>query len=97
MVVLEKICFSQIHLTKELRDKIYNSLAKFAEIHQKTTQVIGGLEQQKGVQNEKITKNQNYNIDFLLIHLRDTLHGLHDNEIWFHKIIRRAKNYSILH
>ncbi|RGB38008.1 hypothetical protein C1646_779952 [Rhizophagus diaphanus] len=33
VIVLERICFSPIVLSKELRDKIYNSLAKFAEIH----------------------------------------------------------------
>ncbi|GBC44883.2 hypothetical protein GLOIN_2v1876500 [Rhizophagus irregularis DAOM 181602=DAOM 197198] len=40
VTVLERICFSPIVLSKELRDKVYNSLAKFAEIHRKTTQVI---------------------------------------------------------
>ncbi|PKC61861.1 hypothetical protein RhiirA1_444238, partial [Rhizophagus irregularis] len=38
VIVLERICFSLIVLSKELRDKVYNSLAKFAEIHRKTTQ-----------------------------------------------------------
>ncbi|PKY58695.1 hypothetical protein RhiirA4_550134, partial [Rhizophagus irregularis] len=38
VTVLERICFSPIVLSKELRDKVYNSLAKFAEIHRKTTQ-----------------------------------------------------------
>ncbi|PKB97559.1 hypothetical protein RhiirA5_432894 [Rhizophagus irregularis] len=37
VTALEQICFSPIVLSKELRDKIYNSLAKFAEIHHKTT------------------------------------------------------------
>ncbi|POG53511.1 hypothetical protein GLOIN_2v1886727, partial [Rhizophagus irregularis DAOM 181602=DAOM 197198] len=36
VTVLERICFSPIVLSKELRDKVYNSLAKFAEIHRKT-------------------------------------------------------------
>ena len=40
VMVLEKICFSPIVLSKELRDDVYNSLAKFAEIHRKTTQII---------------------------------------------------------
>src|ERR1043165_7257747 len=34
----------------------------------------------------------NYNIDFLLIHLRDTLHSLHDDETWFEEILRRVKD-----
>ena len=40
IVVLEQICFSPIVLCKELRDNVYNSLPKFAEIHRKTTQII---------------------------------------------------------
>ncbi|RIA86375.1 hypothetical protein C1645_740892 [Glomus cerebriforme] len=96
VAVLERICFSQICLTKKLRDDIYNSLIKFAEIHQNA---IEGLENnsfkhnfnQQGDDDEKITKNRNYNIDFLLIHLRDTLNGLRDDETWIQKIIRRTK------
>ncbi|RGB34940.1 hypothetical protein C1646_759926 [Rhizophagus diaphanus] len=97
MEVLERICFSPIRLTKDLQDKIYNSLAKFAEIYQKTTKVIEGhnfkinFDQQKDDDCEKVAKKRNYNIDFLLIHLRDTLLSLRDYETWFQKIIRRTK------
>ena len=92
VAVLEQICFSQIVLGKELRDKVYNSLAKFAEFHRETLQVIkGGLDslrpnfnpsnQQKDNQDDQIIiKKHNYNIDFLLVHLRDTLHSLRDDE-----------------
>src|SRR5256886_16712427 len=38
-----------------------------------------------------IIKKRNYNIDFLLIHLRDTLHSLRDDETWFQEILRRIK------
>ncbi|RIA85904.1 hypothetical protein C1645_830133 [Glomus cerebriforme] len=101
--VLERICFSPIVLSKELRDCIYNSLAKFAEIHRKTTQVIEiGVEnnfrsnfnqfnQNNNENNQIIIKKRNYNIDFLLIHLRDTLHSLRDDETWLYEIIRRTK------
>ncbi|PKY47315.1 hypothetical protein RhiirA4_522194 [Rhizophagus irregularis] len=104
MAVLEKICFTQMRLSKDLRDRIYNSLPKFVEIHRKTTQVM-----QEGIDNKYISdfnqfnhrqinndddsiKKRNYNIDFLLIHLRDTLHSLRDDETWFQEIIRRVKN-----
>ncbi|PKY33619.1 hypothetical protein RhiirB3_495675 [Rhizophagus irregularis] len=92
-------------LSKELRDKVYNSLAKFAEIHRKTTQVIeiglgnnfrpnfNQFNQQNNNQDEQIIKKRNYNIDFLLIHLRDTLHSLRDDETWFQEIIRRTKDF----
>ncbi|PKC04558.1 TPR-like protein [Rhizophagus irregularis] len=105
VTVLERICFSPIVLSKELRDKVYNSLSKFAEIHRKTTQVIeigvdnnfksnfNQFNQQNNNQDDQIiTKKRNYNIDFLLIHLRDTLHSLRDDETWFQEIIRRTKN-----
>ncbi|RGB34942.1 hypothetical protein C1646_668116 [Rhizophagus diaphanus] len=105
IAVLERICFSPIRLTKDLRDKIYNSLTRFAEIHRKTTQVIEeGLEnnfrsnfdqfnlQKDDKSDEKIAKKRNYNIDFLLIHLRDTLHSLRDDETWFQEIIRRIRD-----
>jgi hypothetical protein len=104
VAVLEQICFTPMRLSKELRDKVYDSLAKFAEIHNKTTQVM-----QEGIYNnyrpefnqfnqlqdnkeyENIVNKRNYNIDFLLIHLRDTLHSLCDDETLFQEIIRRTK------
>ncbi|PKK64423.1 hypothetical protein RhiirC2_787519 [Rhizophagus irregularis] len=36
-------------------------------------------------------KKRNYNNDYLLIHLCDTLHCLRDDETWFQEIIRRTK------
>ncbi|CAB5179871.1 unnamed protein product [Rhizophagus irregularis] len=105
VTVLERICFSPIILSKELREKVYNSLSKFAEIHRKTTQVFeigvdnnfrsnfNQFNQQDNNQDDHIiTKKRNYSIDFLLIHLRDTLHSLRDDETWFQEIIRRTKN-----
>ena len=99
VVVLERICFSPIRLTKNLRDKVYNSLTEFAEIHRKATQVFEeGLEnnfksnfnqfnqQNDSKEDENIIKKRNYNIDFLLIHLRDTLHSLRDDEAWFQEL-----------
>ncbi|PKC07984.1 hypothetical protein RhiirA5_478301 [Rhizophagus irregularis] len=104
VAVLEKICITPMRLSKELRDKVYNSLAKFAEIHNKTTQVMqegiynnyrSGFNQFNQLQDNKVDENivmkRNYNIDFLLIHLRDTLHSLCDDETWFREIIRRTK------
>ena len=98
VAVLEKICITMMHLSKELRDKVYNSLAKFAEIHKRTTQDMKegfdnnykySLNQLNQLQN--ITNKRNYNIDFLLIHLRDTLHSLRDDETWFQEVLQRTK------
>jgi tetratricopeptide (TPR) repeat protein len=100
VAVLEQICFTKMRLSKDLRDRIYNSLSKFAEIHRRTTQVTqegfdnnytSKFDQLQISENENIIKKRNYNIDFLLIHLRDTLHSLRDDETWFQEIIRRIK------
>src|ERR1043166_2022339 len=101
-VVLERICFSPIRLSRECRESTFNSLAKFSEIHRKTTQVIEeGLDNnfksnlninQQQKNDENYVKKRNYNIDFLLIHLRDTLHSLRDAETWFEEILRRVKD-----
>ncbi|GBB92271.1 hypothetical protein RclHR1_19940002 [Rhizophagus clarus] len=105
--ILEKICVTSMRLSKELRDKVYNSLAKFAEIHKKTTQVMqegiynnyrSGFNQfnqlqHDGKDDDNFINKRNYNIDFLLIHLRDTLHSLCDDETWFHEIIRRVREF----
>ncbi|POG58773.1 hypothetical protein GLOIN_2v1488344 [Rhizophagus irregularis DAOM 181602=DAOM 197198] len=74
------------------------------KIHRKTTQVFeigvdnnfksnfNQFNQQNNNQDDQIiTKKRNYNIDFLLIHLRDTLHSLRDDETLFQEIIRRVK------
>ncbi|CAG8445892.1 15634_t:CDS:2 [Funneliformis caledonium] len=105
VAVLEHICFSPMRLSKELRDRVYNSLAIFSEVHRKTVQVM-----QEGINNNfrssfdqfnqrnddinerNNIKRRNYNIDFLLIHLRDTLHSLRDDETWYQEILRRAKD-----
>ncbi|GBB89786.1 hypothetical protein RclHR1_01660005 [Rhizophagus clarus] len=105
VAVLEQVCVTPMRLSKELRDKVYNSLAKFAEIHRKTTQVMQqgiynsykssfsqfSILQQDDKDDENFINKRNYNIDFLLIHLRDTLHSLRDDETWFREIIRRIK------
>jgi tetratricopeptide (TPR) repeat protein len=77
VIVLDRICFSLIILGKDFRDKLYDSLSKFAEIHQNITQ-------------DQVIRN--YNIDFLLIRLRDTLHSIHYNKIAFQELSRRVKN-----
>jgi tetratricopeptide (TPR) repeat protein len=99
--VLERICFSLIVFGKEIRDKAYKSLAKFAEFHRKTTYVISeGLENNfrlvqfnpsQDKNDENVFQKRNYNIDFLLIHLRDTLHSLRDDETWIREMLRRVK------
>ncbi|GBC06864.1 hypothetical protein RclHR1_00710015 [Rhizophagus clarus] len=89
MAVLERICFTEVILSKEFHNRIYNSLLKFAKIHRNM---------QKGItvefdtsKDDAIIENRNYNIYFLLIHLRDTLNSLRDDETWFKDVTRKTK------
>ncbi|RIA87515.1 hypothetical protein C1645_740073 [Glomus cerebriforme] len=99
VAVLEQICFSPTVLSKDLQDNVCHSLSKFAEIHQKTTQVTE-IVNNNFQRNEDIRCNINkcnYNIDFLLIHLRDTLHSIRDDKTLFQELLRRVKNvYSTI-
>ncbi|PKY53589.1 hypothetical protein RhiirA4_499290 [Rhizophagus irregularis] len=81
IAVLEHIQFSNpsIVLSKDLLEEVCNSLAKFTEIYYKTMQVIED-------------KRHNYNIDFLLIYLRDMLYSLRDDLSWFQELLRRIKD-----
>ncbi|GBB89489.1 hypothetical protein RclHR1_01620001 [Rhizophagus clarus] len=97
---LERILFKEIHLPREILNNLYNSLTKFAKIHRKTTQVMEeGLNNVKPKINQsveeriEIAKKRNYNIDFLLIHLRDTLNSLRDDENWIREIFRRLMSF----
>ncbi len=96
IAILEKICFFPIRLTKELRDTVYNSLTKFAGIHKKTTQLMEEIKNSFDSKDDKnAIKMRNYNIDFLLIHLRDTLYSLRDEETeetWFQESLRRTRD-----
>ncbi|EXX54982.1 Rad53p [Rhizophagus irregularis DAOM 197198w] len=89
IAVLERIQFSNspIVLSKDLLDKVCNSLAKFVEIYYKTIQVID-----KSNLNQQRNKMYNYNIDFLLIYLQDMLYSLRDDITWFKELIRRIKD-----
>ncbi|PKC73047.1 hypothetical protein RhiirA1_488049 [Rhizophagus irregularis] len=89
IAVLERIQFSNspIVLSKDLLDKVCNSLAKFAEIYYKAIQII-----ERSNFNQQRNKSYNYNIDFLLIYLRDTLHSLYDDKPWFQDLLRRIKD-----
>jgi Tfp pilus assembly protein PilF len=92
VAVLERIQFSQprIVLSKDLQDKVYNSLVKFAEIYYKTTQVVDN-DLESNFHQEKHEK-YNYNINFLLILLRDTLNSLRNDETWFQELLKKIKD-----
>ncbi|CAG8792147.1 25380_t:CDS:1, partial [Racocetra persica] len=84
--------------------KIYAQLGKFAEIHFRSTEVNeegfnkvfkSKFEEFNPRSNDSnINKDgkRNYNIDFLLLHLRDTLHCMRDDENKFLEIWNRIKS-----
>ncbi|CAG8669457.1 12067_t:CDS:1, partial [Racocetra fulgida] len=104
--LIEVICKSEIRLRHDLREKIYAQLGKFAEIHFRSTEAN---EEGFKVFNSKFEEfnphsndsniykdgKRNYNIDFLLLHLRDTLHCMRDDENKFLEIWNRIK--ALLH
>ncbi|CAG8691526.1 14349_t:CDS:2, partial [Cetraspora pellucida] len=101
--LIEVICKSEIRIRHDLREKIYAELGKFAEIHFRSTEVneegFNKVFKSKfedfnpHSSDSKIHKDgkRNYNIDFLLLHLRDTLHCIKDDENKFLDIWNRSK------
>ncbi|CAG8647416.1 7291_t:CDS:1 [Racocetra fulgida] len=101
--LIEVICKNEIRLRHDLREKIYAQLGKFADIHFRSTEVNeegfnkvfrSKFEEFNPRSNDgNIHKDgkRNYNIDFLLLHLRDTLHCMRDDENKFLEIWNRIK------
>ncbi|CAG8788624.1 31117_t:CDS:1, partial [Racocetra persica] len=73
VTTLEKVIYSSIVLNQEFYDKLYSSLVSFIDIHYHITLFF---KQQVNLDNagDDYSNFQNYNINFLLIHLRDCLH-----------------------
>ncbi|CAG8602953.1 8045_t:CDS:2, partial [Racocetra persica] len=102
--LIEVACKSEIRISHDLRENIYSQLGKFAEIHFRSTEVNeegfnkvfkSQFEDFNPHSNDsKIHKDgkRNYNIDFLLLHLRDTLHCIRDDENKFLEIWNRVKS-----
>ncbi|GBB96387.1 hypothetical protein RclHR1_02740018 [Rhizophagus clarus] len=103
--VLEAFIQNPAVLGRELREKLYRSLTDFNNIHHKISTVMEqGLKTWRGkggLQNFNVPDvelqtsgvKRNYNIDFLLIHLRDTIHSLSDDESTFREGWRRFKEF----
>jgi hypothetical protein len=102
--VLEAFIQSPAVLGRELREKLYKQLSEFNNIHNNISTVMEqGLNKtwRGKLQNLNVPDvelqisgiKRNYNIDFLLIHLRDTLHSLSDDETKFREGWRRFKEF----
>ncbi|CAG8768687.1 33809_t:CDS:2, partial [Gigaspora margarita] len=88
--LIEVICRCEIRIRHDLRENIYAQLGKFAEIQPSNSTTSPDLANSN---DSKIYKDgkRNYNIDFLLLHLRDTLHCMRDDENKFLEVWRRIK------
>ncbi|CAG8809545.1 16516_t:CDS:2, partial [Cetraspora pellucida] len=105
IATLEVVFYSPTVLTCETRDKLYSNLDKFVEIHYRVTEMFSqgvnhSFKSKYKSKEINITNNiymhfPNYNINFLLIHLRDTLHSMRDDETRLDEFLRRFRE-SIL-
>ncbi|RIB24663.1 hypothetical protein C2G38_2139167 [Gigaspora rosea] len=97
IAVLERVCYTSFVLKQSFHDQLYAKLKDFVERHYRMTHVfthgIYGLsdEFQHNTINIESRRFPNYNINFLLIHLRDTLHSLNNDEPCSTEILDRAK------
>ncbi|CAG8532838.1 30657_t:CDS:2, partial [Racocetra persica] len=101
VATLEVVFYSPTVLTRETRDKLYSNLDNFVDIHYRATamfsQGVNHSFKSKFKSKEiNITSNTymhfpNYNINFLLIHLRDTLHSMRDDETKLDEFLRRFR------
>ncbi|CAG8751626.1 27198_t:CDS:2, partial [Gigaspora margarita] len=140
VAVLESVFYSPIVLTREIREKLYNNLNSFVDIHYQISKTFSqsndhnceskeidnndhnceskeihncesnGIDnndhnceskeiqnfeskeihncESKGIDNaDDDTNFPNYNINFLLLHLRDTLHIMRDDETYFDEFL----------
>ncbi|CAG8821851.1 37498_t:CDS:1, partial [Gigaspora margarita] len=105
MATLERVYYSPVVLGCEIREQLYKHLSDFVDFHHKMTNAfregVGNSFKSKGKSKEipnkiNIYMNfQNYNINFLLIHLRDTLHSMRDDETRIDEIVRRIKDFLL--
>ncbi|CAG8516701.1 25293_t:CDS:2, partial [Gigaspora rosea] len=92
VAVLESVFYSPIVLTREIREKLYNNLNSFVDIHYQISKTFSQSNdhncESKGIDNaDDDTNFPNYNINFLLLHLRDTLHIMRDDETYFDEFL----------
>ncbi|RIB09321.1 hypothetical protein C2G38_278215 [Gigaspora rosea] len=105
MLTLERVYYSDIVLRLEIREQLYKHLNDFVDIHYKMINALkngaGNNFKSKGKYKEIFDDDniyiyfQNYNINFLLIHLRDTLRSMSDNETRMDEILRRIKDFFL--
>ncbi|CAG8831630.1 45515_t:CDS:2, partial [Gigaspora margarita] len=101
VATLEIVFHSPTILTRETREKLYSDLDNFVDIHYRTTEMFNqdvnhSFKAKFKSKEINVTSNTymhfpNYNINFLLIHLCDTLHCMRDDKTQLDEFFRRFK------
>ncbi|RIB27294.1 hypothetical protein C2G38_2160889 [Gigaspora rosea] len=102
MATLERVYYSPCVLRYEVREQLYRRLRDFDVIHHGMTnafkQGVGNSFKSKGKSMEISNNNNIYmnfpncDIKFLLVHLRDTLHNMRDDETRIDEGLRRMND-----
>ncbi|CAG8611321.1 95_t:CDS:2 [Dentiscutata erythropus] len=99
VATLEIVFYSPIILNCETRDKLYSNLDNFIDIHYRVTEMSSQRVNHSFKSKFKFKEVNNiymnfpnYNINFLLIHLRDTLHSMRDDETQLDEFFQRFKD-----
>ncbi|CAG8753160.1 16425_t:CDS:1, partial [Racocetra fulgida] len=96
VAVLETVFYSSIVLTREIREKLYSNLNSFVDIHHQISKVCHDNDRSytpKGIYDtdDNYESFPNFNINFLLLHLRDTLYIMRDDETYFDEFLKCVK------
>ncbi|CAG8488992.1 799_t:CDS:2, partial [Racocetra persica] len=96
ITVLETVFYSSIVLTREIREKLYSNLNSFVDIHHQISKVCHDNDRSytpKGIYDtdDNYESFPNFNINFLLLHLRDTLHIMRDDETYYDEFLSCVK------
>ncbi|CAG8477797.1 5846_t:CDS:2 [Scutellospora calospora] len=97
VATLEKVVCSSIILNQEFYDKLYSSLVSFIDIHYHITLFFKQEVNLDNLDNagDNYLNFQNFNINFLLIHLRDSLHCIRNNEARSEEFLRHGKDFIL--
>ncbi|CAG8700893.1 8096_t:CDS:1, partial [Scutellospora calospora] len=97
-----RVCYSSIILGCKIREQLYKNLSDFVDFQYKAKNVFKQgfsdsfklkAKSKENINDDIYINFHNYNIDFLLVHLRDTLHSMRDDETCMDEILRRIKEF----
>ncbi|CAG8494918.1 3206_t:CDS:2, partial [Gigaspora rosea] len=97
VATLERVVCSSIAsilLNQEFYDKLYSSLVSFIDIHYHIT-LFFKQEVNLDIAGDNHLHFQNYNINFLLIHLRDSLHSIRNNKTRSDEFLKQGKDFLL--